>query len=409
MRVWPVSTRLAVTTMMAACWIRHAESATCSFTNAFPNSMGAHVALSDTSSGSATVTSSIVSYGSTAYFTCDDGITQYVHLYNSSDNSLMGTQFVMSGFYCQAINMLSLEPESYGSTSYNLDFPVSLPITAVSSGHVRVFLLNSAYDGVVVWKFQLSGGVWEFLANTTSFGAGGVFDLSTGSTDATMRCEDSNGREIASVTFNYASDVEMGIHLTLMGSSGRTLACLCTPALPLSICSCSWPTPQWHTCTSYAWSRCSLHISAALSLPQPLLLQTHHYLPGASSASAPSPLPAHHPATPPELLACVAGSEQLKYIRGCGSTGANCNSCSSSDGLSTTMIIMSVVIVVLGLALIAIGSYVIFIKCRAQDKGSTAQVVHPAQIAQIGMGTGTVPVVTGVAMPGATEPKEVWS
>lgn len=322
MRVWPVSTRLAVTTMMAACWIRHAESATCSFTNAFPNSMGAHVALSDTSSGSATVTSSIVSYGSTAYFTCDDGITQYVHLYNSSDNSLMGTQFVMSGFYCQAINMLSLEPESYGSTSYNLDFPVSLPITAVSSGHVRVFLLNSAYDGVVVWKFQLSGGVWEFLANTTSFGAGGVFDLSTGSTDATMRCEDSNGREIASVTFNYASDVEMGIHLTLMGSSG---------------------------------------------------------------------------------------SEQLKYIRGCGSTGANCNSCSSSDGLSTTMIIMSVVIVVLGLALIAIGSYVIFIKCRAQDKGSTAQVVHPAQIAQIGMGTGTVPVVTGVAMPGATEPKEVWS
>jgi len=319
MRAWPVSTRLVVATMVALCWIRQAESATCSFTNAVPTSMGVHVALSDTSSGSATVTSSLVPYGSTAYFTCVDGITQYVHLYNS-DNSLMGTQFVMSGFYCQAINMMSLEPESYGSTSYNLDFPVSLPITAVSSGHVRVFLLNSAINGIVVWKFQLAGGVWEFLANTTSFGAGGVFDLSTGSTDATMKCEDSTGVEIASVTFNYASDSEMGIHLTLMGSSG---------------------------------------------------------------------------------------SEQLKYIRGCGSSGANCNSCSSSDGLSTTMIIMVIVIVVLGLALIGIGSYVIVTKCRPQ--GGTAQVVHPAQVAQLGMGTGTVPVVTGVAIPGATEPKDAWS
>ena len=110
---------------------------------------------------------------------------------------------------------------------------------------------------------------------------------------------------------------------------------------------------------------------------------------------------------PPELLACVAGSEQLKYIRGCGSSGANCNSCSSSDGLSTTMIIMVIVIVVLGLALIGIGSYVIVTKCRPQ--GGTAQVVHPAQVAQLGMGTGTVPVVTGVAIPGATEPKDAWS
>lgn len=161
--------------------------------------------------------------------------------------------------------MMTLEQSFYSSfaSSYNydLDFTISVdsPLS-VDSSQARLFLLNTAYNGDVVWKGQTVGSsTWETLLTSTGFDGGSVVDSTMDLTSWRVQTETTGGTVIATsgVYTTTSADAGMGMHINLIGTSG---------------------------------------------------------------------------------------SEQIIIVRGCGTAGSNCNSCSSSNNALEVWIIVVIVV-----------------------------------------------------------------
>eukprot|EP00656_Telonema_subtile_P035786 TRINITY_DN3973_c0_g2_i2.p1 TRINITY_DN3973_c0_g2~~TRINITY_DN3973_c0_g2_i2.p1 ORF type:complete len:402 (+),score=61.60 TRINITY_DN3973_c0_g2_i2:150-1355(+) len=204
---------------LAGC-IATAQAASCSFTNTHPSSTGAYVTLVD-NSGVVKATSETVSFGSTAYFSCDSGELRFMFAYNASGTLIAAAS--TSSFACQALNLMSLEPTSYGSSGHKIDMSVSTT-GEISSGYIRTFFLNTGYDGAVVWKFkERTATAWTTVATTSNFKDGLVSDSQYSSDiEVIYQAETASGSVIAtsSAYTITSSDVEMASSVNLIGSLG---------------------------------------------------------------------------------------------------------------------------------------------------------------------------------------------
>eukprot|EP00656_Telonema_subtile_P035784 TRINITY_DN3973_c0_g1_i4.p1 TRINITY_DN3973_c0_g1~~TRINITY_DN3973_c0_g1_i4.p1 ORF type:complete len:385 (-),score=74.54 TRINITY_DN3973_c0_g1_i4:1517-2671(-) len=204
---------------LAGC-IATAQAASCSFTNAHPSSTGAYVTLVD-NSGVVKATSETVSFGSTAYFSCDSGELRYMLAYDTSGAFLAAAS--TSSFACQALNLMSLEPTRYGSSGHRIEMSVSTT-GEISSGYIRTFFLNTGYDGAVVWKFkERTATAWTTVATTSNFKDGLVSDSQYSSDiEVIYQAETASGSVIAtsSAYTITSSDVEMASSVNLIGSLG---------------------------------------------------------------------------------------------------------------------------------------------------------------------------------------------
>lgn len=153
------------------------EAATCSLTNAHPNSTGAVVVLSGVvpEGGisslvlNSTSRSAEVAYGSTAYFDCPYNELRYIFVINTAGEEILPMHLAQDGFACQATNMMTLEPATYGSARLDLDMSTSA--RRIDAGLVRLMLLNSGHNGAVLWhrRNSSSSGLWTEIGETEEF------------------------------------------------------------------------------------------------------------------------------------------------------------------------------------------------------------------------------------------------
>eukprot|EP00658_Telonema_sp_P-2_P058900 TRINITY_DN4750_c0_g1_i2.p1 TRINITY_DN4750_c0_g1~~TRINITY_DN4750_c0_g1_i2.p1 ORF type:complete len:265 (+),score=50.51 TRINITY_DN4750_c0_g1_i2:248-1042(+) len=204
--------------------IKPCIAATCSFTNAHPDVAVASLALYDEPTGPATVTSTAVGFGHTAYLTCKSGVTQYVRAFNGSDTVALvfaQTTAASGGFKCQARNLMSLEPLAWNQTGATLDLT---SLGEVAEGTYNLGLVNSGYDGDLVWSEQVVGvGGWTEIGTTTGFNGARVLVRSfSGDVSLIVKAEAINGPEVArSSVFSITSaDTGMGAHVHLIEASG---------------------------------------------------------------------------------------------------------------------------------------------------------------------------------------------
>eukprot|EP00656_Telonema_subtile_P013056 TRINITY_DN1661_c0_g1_i2.p1 TRINITY_DN1661_c0_g1~~TRINITY_DN1661_c0_g1_i2.p1 ORF type:complete len:402 (+),score=46.44 TRINITY_DN1661_c0_g1_i2:102-1307(+) len=227
-RVREIASRMAnwlLRLVLLAASIHMVAGANCAFTNAHTASTGAYISV--TSIDGETLVSGEATYGSTVWFNCLQksyaGVA-YSSTATSTTTSIVGGAIIAS-FGCEAMNMMILRPSSYGSsTSFALEYPSST--SALAAGYLRLWMLNSAYDGDLVWKRQISGSsTWTEIGSTTGFGGQAHYDMVVESTAETwlVRAEDATTSTVVASSSSHTTDQydrSMGTHLHLMGGTG---------------------------------------------------------------------------------------------------------------------------------------------------------------------------------------------
>jgi len=124
--------------------------------------------------------------------------------------------------------MMTLEPKFYSSfaSSYNYDLDFAIRLSSplsVDSSRMRVMMLNTAYNGDVVWKFQEVGSsTWKTIYTSTGFDGAGVVDATADLSSWRVQTETTGGTVIATsgVYTETSADAGMGMHINLIGTSG---------------------------------------------------------------------------------------------------------------------------------------------------------------------------------------------
>merc|ERR1712166_691779 len=169
---------------MAAAGTTHANK--CSFTNIHPSSTSAYMTLQGWNSGSfdqRTYTSPAVGYPDTSWFDCEQFTYITLRVYDAAGTALEigtanATSIQFTTMSCQAVNMFTLEPLTFGSAQYDVDMDKGW--TAVPASSCRLMLLNTGYDGQLYWEHRENftaewGGVSDSGPVYTIFGIGGLY------------------------------------------------------------------------------------------------------------------------------------------------------------------------------------------------------------------------------------------
>ena len=141
-------------TLLAMAWLPSVHTALCSFTNTHPNSNGAYLTLY---SNYELTTSPTAAYAETVYFDCGGMHNIALQTYHATGQQIFLGQghhswYSLSHLSCQAVNMFTIEPLSYGDDRYQLDLNAGWSV--VPEGAVRVILLNTGFDGLIYWEHR---------------------------------------------------------------------------------------------------------------------------------------------------------------------------------------------------------------------------------------------------------------
>jgi len=270
-------------------WLPSVHTALCSFTNTHPNSNGAYLTLY---SNYELTTSPTAAYAETVYFDCGGMHNIALQTYHATGQQIFLGQghhswYSLSRLSCQAVNMFTIEPLSYGDDRYQLDLNAGWSV--VPEGAVRVILLNTGFDGLIYWEHrQAISEDWQGFSSewntATKFGISRIyFDVAVPATPSIQwRVKDAADSVIATgKLFNFStSDQQSQYHINLIGLAGfRTLQ---------TVRSCNVAGSNCNTCPTSSPTKAPTAPTRQPTL-QPTTVAQFSYSPTVSPIVTPGP------------------------------------------------------------------------------------------------------------------------
>merc|ERR1712086_960924 len=213
---------------------------TCAFTNSIPSSSGAYITISQDSAGVDVASeywakSETAAFGETVYFECSNAsIANTMHYANVWDDAT-GAQIVSAketttAFSCQARNVLSVYPSTYGNGSVQIGRIYSQ--SDIPAGTCQTSFVNYGYDGGAHFFYQpyalnnsdTHDSSWKYLGAIPFGSAGTVPGYCTGTFRVMAIASDQQTiLAVSSYETLTSDDAETGTFYFLEGESGSNV------------------------------------------------------------------------------------------------------------------------------------------------------------------------------------------
>merc|ERR1712086_1161762 len=213
---------------------------TCAFTNSIPSSSGAYITISQDSAGVDVASeywakSETAAFGETVYFECSNAsIANTMHYANVWDDAtgaqIVSAKEMTTAFSCQARNVLSVYPSTYGNGSVQIGRIYSQ--SDIPAGTCQTSFVNYGYDGGANFFYQSYAlgnsdtydSSWNYLG-AIPFGSSGTVPGSCTGTSRVMAIASDQQTILAVSSYETltSDDAETGTFYFLEGESGSNV------------------------------------------------------------------------------------------------------------------------------------------------------------------------------------------
>ena len=206
---------------------------TCAFTNLIPSSSGAYITVSQDSAGTDTASefwaqSETAAFGETVYFDCSNAsIADTAHYGNVWDNTtgvrIVSAKEMTSAFSCQARNVLSVQPSTYGNSTVEIGRIYSA--SEIPADTCQTSFVNYGYDGSAHFLFQAYGSSsWTYIGALAYGTAGTIPGYCTGTSKVMAVASDQvTTLAVSSYESLTSHNAETGTFYFLGGESGSNV------------------------------------------------------------------------------------------------------------------------------------------------------------------------------------------